>query len=229
MGAWGMNGWELIKAGGPLMAPILLCSLFAVAVMVEKLWYLSTLKGNLNQLKSDIFNDLKDNRTKEAVKRCEDHASPVAKILKAAILQSGTTAEEIKEAMESVSLYEIPRMEQRLGILSTIAHIAPLLGLLGTVIGLAESFHTIQVKATALNPISPIDLAGGIWEALITTVAGLLVAIPAYLAYNYCVSRTNGIVLEMERAATEMVNFLTQLSQTDYAKKIKRGEPSLEI
>ena len=229
MGIWGMNGWELIAAGGPMMAPILLCSVFALGIVIEKLRYLSSLGGDLSRLKSDIFNDLRENRLKETIQHCEEHPSPVAKILKAAILKSGSSAEEIKEAMEGVSLYEIPRLEQHLGALSTITHVSPLLGLLGTVTGMTEIFHTVQVRANSMSPLSPGDLAGGVWQALITTVAGLVVAVPAYVAYNYCVSRVNIIVLEMERAATEILNFLNQVSETDYARKIKKGEPSLEI
>jgi len=88
--------------------------------------------------------------------------------------------------MEDVSLFEIPKLESRLSALATIAHISPLLGLLGTVTGMTASFHTIQVRAAGLNPVTPGDLAGGIGEALLTTVAGLIVAIPTYTAINVC-------------------------------------------
>src|SRR5689334_20812085 len=115
--------------------------------------------------------------------------------------------------MEDASLYEIPKLESRLGALSTIAHVSPLLGLLGTVTGMTACFHTIQVRTASLNPVTPGDLAGGIGEALITTVAGLMVAIPTYIAYNYLVSRVNYFILEMERAATELVNYITQITQ----------------
>ena len=100
-------------------------------------------------------------------------------------------------------------------ILSTIAHITPLLGLLGTVVGMVRCFQVIQEKSTSLNPVSPGDLAGGIWQALVTTVAGLAVAIPAYVAYNYLINKVDGFVLEMERSATDLVNILTQRG-TDY-------------
>ena len=116
--------------------------------------------------------------------------------------------------MEDVSLFEIPKLESRLSALSTIAQIAPLLGLLGTVTGMTASFHTIQVRASSLNPVTPGDLAGGIGEALLTTVAGLIVAIPAFVAYNYFVNRINHVVLDMERGATELTNFMCQISET---------------
>jgi biopolymer transport protein ExbB len=117
---------------------------------------------------------------------------------------------QIKEAIEDASLYEIPKLEKNLPVLATVAHISPLLGFLGTVTGMVVSFQTIQTKAATSYPVLPGDLAGGIWEALLTTVAGLLVAIPAFVAYNYLVSRINNIILEMEKASTELVNFLTE-------------------
>jgi biopolymer transport protein ExbB len=83
---------------------------------------------------------------------------------------------------------------------------------------MANSFHTIQIRATSLNPVTPGDLAGGIWEALLTTVAGLMVAIPAFVAYNFLVSRVNSLILEMERAATELINFWVHTSEAQLAK-----------
>ncbi len=129
--------------------------------------------------------------------------------MKAGILKHDRPKLEIKEAIEDAGVHEVPRLERRLGILSTIAHISPLLGLLGTVTGMVRSFQVIQEKATSLNPVSPADLAGGIWEALITTVAGLVVAIPALVAYNYLVSVVDNFVTEMESSATDLVNILS--------------------
>lgn len=213
MGFEEMNAWQFIKAGGPIMFPIILCSWFALGIIMEKLYYFRTINTNTLKLRSQVFNYIKENRIKEAIGLCDINRSPVAKILKSGIIKFGASKEEIKESMEDASLYEIPKLEKHLGALTTIAHISPLLGLLGTVIGIAGSFHTIQVRAASLNPITPSDLAGGIWEALITTVAGLVVAIPVYLTYNYFISHINNCVLEMERAATELVNLLSHISE----------------
>ena len=212
-GVWGMNAWELIKMGGPLMVPILLCSLFALGIVIEKLIHFSTIQTNAAQLKANVFGLLKNNKIKEAVQLCDAHPSPIAKILKAGVLKFGTPREEIKESMEDTSLFEIPKLENRLGALETIAHISPLLGLLGTVTGMTTCCHTIQGRSASLNPVTPGDLAGGIGEALITTVAGLMVAIPTFVAYNYCVSRISRFTLEMERAATELVNFMCHMAE----------------
>ncbi len=214
MGIWEMNTGQMIVAGGPLMIPIIFCSIISFGIIVEKFIYFSQSNTNIQQLKVEVWEFLKKNKIKEAVVACESNLSPVAKILKAGILKFGHSREEIKEAMEDVSLYEIPQLEKKLAALSTIANISPLLGLLGTVTGMTGSFYTIQTRATGLNPVTPADLAGGIWQALITTVAGLVVAIPTFVAYNYFVSRVNAFVVDMERGGTELVNFLCHLSES---------------
>ncbi len=213
-GIWAMNAWELIRMGGPLMVPIVLCSLFALGIVIEKFIYFATIQTDETQLKANVFGFLKDNKIKEALELCDANPSPIAKILKAGVLKFGAPREEIKENMEDTGLFEIPKLESRLGVLATIAHITPLLGLLGTMTGMAACFHTIQVRAASLKSVTPGDLAGGIRAALITPVAGLMVAIPAFVAYNYFLSRVNRFILEMEKAATELVNFICHITQS---------------
>lgn len=213
-GIWEINALTLLKKGGPLMIPLLLCSVFALGIIFEKIIFFAFIKTNVRQFKENIFNDLKHNKIKEALQRCDENRSPVAKIMHAGIVKFGSSRDEIKESMEDASLFQIPKLESRLGALATIAHVSPLVGLLGTVTGMTASFHTIQVRAASLNPVTPGDLAGGIGEALLTTVAGLMVAIPTFVAYNYFVNRVNFFTLEMERGATELVNYMTQITET---------------
>ena len=222
-----INAWKLFLAGGPVMWPIVLCSVLACGIVIEKLWHFSIVGTNVAKLKQEIFDLLRKNKIQEAIVLCDNDHSPIAQILKAGLLKWGASRDEIKEAIENVSLLEIPRLEKRLNALATIANISPLLGLLGTVTGLISSFHTIEIRASSHHPVTPGDWAGGIWEALITTVAGLVVAIPAFVAYNYCVSRVNTIILEMERAATELVNFLSQISESPITPQ--SGEGGIEI
>lgn len=210
MDLWKMSLWHLFMAGGPIMWPILLSSIFAFAIIVEKFWHLHKIKIDTQDFLSSILSKMKRHEVKEAMQLCDRTKSPVAHILKAGILKYDRPRPQIIEAIEDASLYEVPKLEKNLPMLATIGHIAPLLGLLGTVTGMVRCFQTVQAKSTSFNPISPGDLAGGIWEALLTTVAGLVVAIPAYVAYNYLVSRINSFVLEMEKASTELVNFLTE-------------------
>ena len=202
--------WQLFLKGGPVMWPILLCSTFAFVIILEKFWYLHKIRIDSRDFLSKIFDKMKRHQVKEALSVCDNTKSPISGILKAGILKYDRSREQIKEAIEDASLYEVPHLERNLTTLATIAHISPLLGLLGTVTGMVRCFYTIQIKATSLAPVSPGDLAGGIWEALLTTVFGLIVAIPTFVAYNYLVSRINNVILEMERASTELVNFLTE-------------------
>ncbi|MDD5255030.1 MAG: MotA/TolQ/ExbB proton channel family protein [Candidatus Omnitrophica bacterium] len=210
MDLYKMGLWQVFVAGGPVMWPILLCSIFAFAVILEKFWHLRRIEIDTRQFLDKILELVKHHKIKEALQFCDGTPSPIAHILKAGILKYDRTREEIKEAIEDASLYEIPKLEKNLTTLATLAHVSPLLGLLGTVTGMVRCFQTIQMKATSLHPVSPGDLAGGIWEALLTTVAGLIVAIPTFVAYNYLVTRINNFILEMEKASTELVNFLTE-------------------
>lgn len=205
-----MSLWQVFLAGGPIMWPILLCSIFALAIILEKLWHLRKININAHEFLNNILDKMKRHEVKEALQACDNTNSPIARILKAGILKYDRSRPQIKESIEDASLYEVPRIEKNLSMLATIAHISPLLGLLGTVTGMVRCFQTIQAKATSLHPVSPGDLAGGIWEALLTTVAGLIVAIPTFIIYNYLVNRINHFILEMEKASTELVNFLTE-------------------
>ena len=212
MSIWEFNLKDIIIEGGPIMIPLLICSVFALAIVISKLIFFSRISTDTHKLKNDVFSLIKRNKLKDAIVLCDENPSPVAKILKGGLMRFGCSRDEIKEAMEDVSLFEIPILERRFTALATIAHIAPLLGLLGTVVGMTTSFHTIQARAASMNPVTPGDLAGGIGAALLTTVAGLVVAIPTYVAYNYLVSRVNTLVNEMEHAATELVNFMSHLA-----------------
>ncbi len=202
--------WNIIQKGGPLMYLIILCSIVALAVVIERLYHLHRARINIDKFMESIYSALKSNRIKEAVDLCQKTPGPVAHIVKAGILKHDGSRQEIKEAIEDAGIYEVPRLEKNLGALATIAHISPLLGLLGTVTGMVRAFQIIQEKATAMHSVSPANLAGGIWEALITTAAGLMVAIPTFVAYNYLVSRVKNFIVEMDRSAAELINVLSQ-------------------
>ena len=202
--------FDLIVRGGPVMYPIILCSVIAFAIAIERVYHLHRAKIDTRKFMDNIANVLRRNKIMEAIEMCDNTPGPIAHILKAGILKHDRPRQEIRESIEEAGLYEVPRMEKNLTALSTIAHISPLLGLLGTVVGMIRCFQVIQEKSSSLNPVSPGDLAGGIGQALVTTVAGLAVAIPVYVAYNYLVSRVNNMVLDMERSATDLTNILTQ-------------------
>ena len=201
---------DWVQKGGPVMYPIILCSILAFTIVIERLYHLRRAKIDTRKFMDEIANILRRNKIMDAVELCDKTPGPIPYILKAGIMKHDRPRAEIKEAIEDAGLYEVPRLEKNVTVLATIAHIAPLLGLLGTVTGMVRCFQTIQQKSTAFHPVSPGDLAGGIWEALITTVAGLSVGIPTLVAYNYFVNRISNFVLEMEKATTDLVNMLTQ-------------------
>ncbi|MCK4810244.1 MAG: MotA/TolQ/ExbB proton channel family protein [Candidatus Omnitrophica bacterium] len=202
--------WQFIIEGGWLMFPIILFSIFALAIVIEKFIYFSRIKVNMPELLSQILTYARKNRIREAIGVCEKSPSYLANILKAGLFRYDQSKEIIKEAMENASLYEIPKLEKNLNFLSTLAHIAPLLGLLGTVVGLVGCFAAIEKYAINVGVVNPSDLAGGIRVALHTTVAGLCVAIPSSLIYNYFIHRVSLYVLSAERASTELLEVLSE-------------------
>jgi len=202
--------FELIQKGGPVMYPIILCSVLALAIVIERFYHLYKARIDTKDFMNNIEITIKRNRIAEAIKICDKTPGPISRIVKAGILKHDRPRQEIRESIEDGGHQEVPRLEKHLSLLATIAHISPLLGLLGTVTGMVRAFQIIQEKSVSFNPVSPGDLAGGIWEALLTTVAGLIVAIPTVVAYNYLVSRVDEFVLEMERSATEVMNILSE-------------------
>lgn len=203
---------EIIQKGGPVMIPIILCSIVALAVVMERFYHLHRVKIDTQKFLDTIVDSIQRNKIKEALQICERTPGPIPQVLRVGILKHDRPREEIREAIEDAAQHEIPRLEQNLGILGTISHIAPLLGLLGTVTGLVRCFQIIQEKSSAMNPINPGDLAGGIWEALLTTVAGLMIAIPAIVVYNYFVHRVENFVNEMEKSASQLLDVLSNRS-----------------
>ena len=202
--------FELIQKAGPVIYPIILCSILAIAIVIERAYHLYKAKIDTKDFINNVEITVKRNRIAEAIKICDNTPGPIAHIVKAGVLKHDRSRQEIREAIEDAGHQESPRLEKHLNLLATIAHISPLLGLLGTVTGMVRAFQIIQEKSASFNPVSPGDLAGGIWEALLTTVAGLIVAIPTVVAYNYLVNRVEEVVLEMERSSTEVVNMLSQ-------------------
>ena len=192
------------------MYPIILCSVIAFAIILERLHYLRKARIDAVAFMNNIEGALKHNKIAEAVKICEDAPGPIARIINAGILKHDRPRQEIREAIEDAGHQEVPKLERYIKILATISRIAPLLGLLGTVIGMMKAFQAIQLKTISLNPVAAGDMAGGIWQALTTTAAGLMVAIPAMVAYHYLAGRVEEFALEMERSATELVNILSQ-------------------
>jgi biopolymer transport protein ExbB len=186
---------------------LVLASAAAVAVFVERMLHFHRAQINSSEFLSGVRTVLKRANVVEAISICDATPGPVARLVKVAVVNRDQGRERLREALEEAGLSEVPRLEKRLNLLATISQLAPLLGLLGTVLGLMRAF--MQMEQDGLNAHVG-QLSHHVWQALICMAAGLAVAIPAYAGYNYLVSRVNAIVLDMERAATEIVNIVTE-------------------
>lgn len=193
-----------------LMSPITLCSIFSVAIILERIFFYLSIRTNKSAPLSQIMDLTKKGKITEAIELCQKKPFYATNILKAGLSQNQKPKKAIEEAMENASLYEVPKLEKNLNFLGTIAHISPLLGLLGTVIGIISCFYTIEQVTQTAGMVNPTDLAGGIWTALITTAAGLSVAIPTYIMYNYFIHKVRLLTLVAERASTELLEILSE-------------------
>lgn len=203
---------KVLTAGGPMLWLILVASSAAVAVFIERVLHYHRAQINSMEFLNGVRNVLKRDNVVEALSICDATPGPVARLVRVAILNRDKGREGLRSALEEAGLTEVPPLEEKLNLLATIAQIAPLMGLLGTTLGMVKVFTTLQVENLfASREI----LFNGIWQSLICTAAGLALAIPAYAAYNYLVTRVNSIVLEMERAATEIINIVTDSPRSD--------------
>ena len=184
---------------------LLLMSAVVIVVFSERLLHYHRAQINSTEFLNGVRNVLKRDNVVEALSICDATPGPVARLVKTAILNRDRGREGVRDALEEAGLLEVPRLEDKLNLLATIAQVAPLMGLLGTVMGFMQMFRHLQLAGTFATPN---QLAGDIWQALICMAAGLAVAIPAYAGYNYLVNRVNSIVLDMEKASSEILNIV---------------------
>ena len=196
--------YEYLVKGGILMIPILACSVIGLAVFFERAWMLRASRNVPRELVRRVEDLYLRGQVEDALALCRRSRTPVARILMAALRNAGLDREVVKEAVQEVGRREAAHLERYVGVLGTVANVAPLLGLLGTVSGMIKAFTVISVEGVG----NPASLAGGISEALITTAAGLTVAIPAFVAYRYFLGKVDRIVLEMEQHAIHFVDLV---------------------
>jgi len=197
----------LLANGGPVIWLILLAGAIAIVVFIERVLYCHRSQINSIEFLNGVRTVLKRENVVEAISICDATPSPVARLVKTALLNRDHGRDRVREAVEEAGLAEVPLLEEKLNLLATIAQITPLLGLLGTIMGFMEIFSQMQEAGLYANFG---QLSHGVWRALVCAAAGIAVAIPAHAAYNYLVSRINKIVLDMERAAAEIVNIVTE-------------------
>ncbi|MEI6892503.1 MAG: MotA/TolQ/ExbB proton channel family protein [Pontiella sp.] len=196
---------ELMVKGGWIMWPIMVCSITAALLFLERVFHLHRAQIKQDDFLNGIYTIVNRGNTAEAVSICDKTPGPVAHIVRTALLHTDEKPEELKKTITKAGLGEIPRLEKNLGGLLTIAQITPMLGLMGTVVGLMQVFIGMEERA----PLAEIgDLSGGIWQALITTAVGLCISIPSFAGYNFLLGRIDRITLNMEYAAEEVYHFL---------------------
>ncbi|RMF96347.1 MAG: MotA/TolQ/ExbB proton channel family protein [Gammaproteobacteria bacterium] len=202
---------EIVRSGGWLMLPIIACSVIAAAIILERLWTLQRRRVLPPDLTRQVWEWVSHNELdREHIRKLQE-SSPLGEILAAGLAHRSRDREIMKEKVEDTGRHVVHELERYLNTLGTIAAVSPLLGLLGTVIGMVKVFAAI----TAHGVGDPAVLAGGISEALITTAAGLSVAIPSLIAYRYLRGRVDGLVVQMEKEAITLVEALSRKQYLD--------------
>jgi len=200
---WGRSRmWEIVRAGGPLMWPIILCSITAAAIVLERLWTLQDKRVLPRELPQKVWQLIESNQVNDKVIASLEQNSPLGRLLATGLANRHRPREMLMERLEDTGRHVVHELERFINTLGTIAGVSPLLGLLGTVTGIIRSFNVIEAGGMG----DPRALSGGIAEALICTVAGLCVAIPALIFYRYLRGRVEGIVVEMEKQAIRMAD-----------------------
>jgi biopolymer transport protein ExbB len=197
--------------GGYVAWLILFVGAVAIVVFIQRFLHYHRAQINSTEFLNGVRNVLRRDNVVEAISICDATPGPVARLVKTAILNRDHGRERVREAVEEAGLLEVPRLEEKLALLATIAQLAPLLGLFGTMLGFIQIFQQMQQAGVYANVGS---FSRGIWQALICSAAGLAVAIPAHAGYNFLVNRVNSIVLDMERAAAEIVNIVAETPPT---------------
>ena len=202
--------WKYMHDGGPVMWPILLCSILGVAVAIERWIVLHKAHINANEFLAKLRKSLLVNKSvRDGIKVCEQYRGPLASIMKAGLLKYGQPKEDVQKSIENAAIHEMSRLEKRLMILATVVTVGPLLGFLGTVTGMINSFDALAAQGLS----NPGAVAAGISEALITTAAGLIVALPIQLVYNYFTSRINKTVREIETSTNMLLETFGEMER----------------
>lgn len=207
-----MSLLEMFFKGGVIMYPILLCSVVMVYVAIERYLTLRKAQLDVGQFMMKVRSLFQRGEASAVLAFCSQKDAPIANIIRRGVMKHDQGDQKVREAVEDAGKEEVYHLEKRISWLASIAGIAPMLGFLGTVTGMVAAFQQIQSLG---GTVSPGDLAGGIWEALITTVFGLVVGIPAYALHNYFVTRVARFVHEMEVTSSELLDLLER----------KAGEP----
>ncbi len=203
---------EFIRSVTPVMWVIVGSGLLALIVFIERSLHLHRARIRSDDFVKGMFNIVARDNITEAIAICDETPGPVSYVVKSVILHRDEDTATLRARAADASAAEISRMERRLVVVATVAQIAPLMGLLGTILGLLDSVIVMESQAPMLQSM---DVLSGLRGALSTTAAGLMVAIPSYAAFNHLVVRIDRIVLDMDRAASEIIAFIKSGSRRD--------------
>jgi len=213
-----MNLLEMFFKGGVIMYPILLCSFVAIFIAIERFLVLRKAQLDVGQFMMKLRSIFQKGDASAVLAFCSQKDAPIANIIRRGILKLDHGDQKVRESVDDAGKAEVYNLEKRLSILASVAGIGPMLGFLGTVVGMVSAFQKIESLGGTVNPS---DLAGGIWEALITTVFGLVVGIIAFALYNYFVTRVARFVYEMETTTTEFLDLLEHRSVQNAPLKVQ--------
>ncbi len=198
--------WEIIKAGGPVMWPIIALSITAAAILLERLWSLQDERVIPRELTSKVWKLVESGQLTDKHVAALAQNSALGQVLAAGLANRHRSREHVKEAIEDTGRHVVHELERFLNMLGTIAAVSPLLGLLGTVVGIITAFNAITHQGVG----DPKVLSGGIGQALIATAAGLIVAIPSLMGYRYLRGKVDALVISMEKEALKLVRALDE-------------------
>jgi biopolymer transport protein ExbB len=200
---------DYIQKGGLLMWPILVCSIIAIGVFAERLFYFHRATIHVGEFLQGLSNLVQRRNFAEALHECAGTPGPVARVIHAAIIRHDAPRSELRDIVQEAGQLEVPKLERFLGVLATLAYLAPLIGLLGTVSGMIEAFGLVSSNG---GYATVAELSSGVYKSLLTTAAGLVVATPTFVGDSYLSSRVNALMHDMERAGIEVVHMLTDRS-----------------
>lgn len=209
-----LHMFKSFAQGNFILYIIGVCSVLSVSIFIERCIYLHRAEMDTNKFVIGLRRFIKEGNIIEAIRVCEDCEGTISKIVRSGLLRHDRTKDQIEGAMEVAGLTEISKLEKNAKVLSIIAHITPLIGLLGTVLGFIQAFT--EMRQTGLMDVSTTRIGEAMEYALMTTAAGLVVAIPTVVAYNYIVSRIESLVLEMQTTSSEIIDLLV-LQKKGYA------------
>ena len=215
------HDFSLLAKGGPMMAVLLVIAVVGVVIFIERTLFLHRGQIRAAAFVGGIKNILAKRRIVEALTVCEETPGPVAAVVKAALLHADDDADTMRFHVQEAAVVELPAIERRIGAIAAIAQIAPLVGLLGTVLGFVTTFHAFERDYATASV-----LAKGMWQALLATAGSLMVAIPAHLAHHFLNGRVRAIVRDVEWAGNETMRYLL----TDYrAARPAEGEAPVRL